>query len=319
MNTELSTQVLDQEKIDLIKRTICKGASNDELALFIQQCNRTGLDPFSRQIYSIERRAKNPKTGQWETNRSTLISIDGERLIAERTGKYEGQEGPFWCGPDGQWCDVWLKDEHPAACKIGVYKTGFRAPLWGVAKFTEFVQTTATGSPNAMWTKFPTTMLAKCAESQALRKAFPMELSGLYTTEEMGQASNGAPEIIDQKPAEVIEADAEPAPALPGEKEEKPEWDDDAFLREWSKPSWVLGMNRKDAEDMTDRNGERYGKKSTYVLFQMLNSISKAIKTASDEQKEQYALKVSAICEILQNRKLERELVEARPDPNLKG
>ena len=94
MANELSTTVLDQEKVDLIKRTICKGASNDELELFVQQCNRTGLDPFARQIYSIERRSKNQKTGQWEIIRQTQVSVDGLRLVAERTGKYAGGRQP---------------------------------------------------------------------------------------------------------------------------------------------------------------------------------------------------------------------------------
>lgn len=211
-NTEVA-QAFNHEQIELIKRTIAKGASDDELKLFLHQCQRTGLDPFARQIYSVARREKDKATGNYVSRMTTQVSIDGFRLVAQRSSEYAGQTPPLWCGSDGVWRDVWLHPEPPAAAKVGVYRKGFSEALIAVARFDSYAQRFTDGNLMGLWAKMPEVMIAKCAEALALRKAFPQELSGLYTSDEMGQA-DAPPVHVEPKqiPVKVEEVHAEVVP-----------------------------------------------------------------------------------------------------------
>lgn len=184
-HTLQSVEFFSREQIELVKSTICRGATDDELRLFLGTCERLRLDPFAKQVHSVPR--KNKKTGTLE--RTTQVSIDGFRLIAERTGKYQGQTPVEWCGKDGKWSDVWLHNHPPAAARVGVLREGFMAPLFAVATLASYGQY-YDGNLSGQWKTMPDVMIAKCAEALALRKAFPNDLSGVYTPDEMGQAEN---------------------------------------------------------------------------------------------------------------------------------
>lgn len=217
MNTELVEFTKDQ--VQLVKRTICcptnREATNDELSLFIGQCKRTGLDPFAKQIYAIFRYDK--RLGREVMTVQT--GIDGFRVIAERTGRYVGKAATYWCGPDEQWREVWLNEEPPKAAKVVVRKLAGSqiAETPAVAHWSEYAD-----KGKGLWASMPANQLAKCAEALALRQAFPNDLSGLYTADEMEQADahplavadgsavdGSAVEVVDELPEHASGADAE--------------------------------------------------------------------------------------------------------------
>jgi phage recombination protein Bet len=177
------------EQTQLISTTIAPGCSNDELRLFAYACQRTGLDPFSRQIYAIKRGGK----------LTIQVSIDGLRSIAERTGQLDGSQS-YWCGSDGVWVDVWLDSKPPAAAKTVIHRKGCAHPFSATARFADF------NAGQGLWSKMPSVMIAKCSEAQALRRAFPADLSGVYSTDEMDQAVE--PVTVTTAPALPAKGDA---------------------------------------------------------------------------------------------------------------
>jgi phage recombination protein Bet len=192
---------LSNEQIDLLKRTIAKGATDDELQMFIQTSKRLGLDPFARQIFIVKRYDSESKA----MVAAIQVSIDGFRLVAERSGQYRGQTAPQWCGPDGKWVDLWTDTANPPfAARVGVHRAGFVEPLYRTARWGSYAQFGKSGL-FPVWSQYGDTMLAKCAESQALRAAFPNELSGIYSKEEMGAANDAAP-ARERPPARTLDS-----------------------------------------------------------------------------------------------------------------
>src|SRR5262245_52241926 len=176
------------EQVALVRRTLMSAKrepTDDELALFIYQCDRTGLDPFAGQILAVYR---------WDSRSNdekmrVQATIDGLRLVADRTERY-APGASYWCGEDGIWRDVWLEQVPPHAERVTVRKvvagqlTEFSVPaLW-----KEYAPRNRDGKLTGLWPQMPSLMLAKCAEALALRRAFPNETRGLYTKEEMDQA-----------------------------------------------------------------------------------------------------------------------------------
>ena len=183
MFTEVSTlphPTLSREKIELIKQTVARGSTDLELQLFFHACERTGLDPLMKQIYAIKR--WDAKLGKEAMAIQT--GIDGYRIIAERTGRYAPGPRTIFS----------YNDKNELVSAVASVKKQTADGSWHIVEheafWDEYVQKTKDGSVTSMWQQKGHIMLGKCAESGCLRKAFPAELAGVYTHEEMMQADN---------------------------------------------------------------------------------------------------------------------------------
>ncbi len=180
---ELEGIKITRGQIELIKRTIFIGASDDEMRLFFHECRRRGVHPMDRLIYPVSRKDK-------DGNRHVTfqMGIDYLRAAGEETGRYVGQK-PIQYGPiikqkteEGdieapEWAEAIILRKDPESGEI--------AEIPHQVRWIEYYPGQKLGH---MWRKMPHNQLAKCAEAGALRKAFPRKLGGLYINEEMEQA-----------------------------------------------------------------------------------------------------------------------------------
>lgn len=219
-NGKLSTGQWNSEQIKILKDQIAKDCTDSELALFGQICQRTGLDPFAKQIYALKR-------GKGDNSKMTIqTSIDGYRLIADRTGKHAGTDDAVFDEGISLFHHIKEGRGYPVIATVTVWKivSGERCPFTASASWDQYKQEfdewnngkrTGTKKLGDMWAKMPHLMLSKCAEALALRKAFPAELSGLYTADEMAQAENDVTvmEVDQSKPVTVKAVEVqEPSP-----------------------------------------------------------------------------------------------------------
>lgn len=186
------TEWTENQRAALTQLGIANAPKGDQL-VFLHYAQKTGLDPFARQIFMIKRWDSQSRSEKF----TIQAGIDGLRVIAERTGRYEGRTPISWCGADGVWRDVWLdKSTPPTAARVGVYKDRFREPLVAVAVFEEYAARKKDKDLTHMWASKPAHMIGKVAEALALRAAFPQDLSNVFTPEETDRdAPQGEPGV----------------------------------------------------------------------------------------------------------------------------
>lgn len=187
--------------------------TRSELIIYAQYCAANGMDPLGKDVYFIK-----DKKGKVHYQ----ISIDGLRGRSESSGEYVGRKGPYWCGKDGVWHDFWILDEAPMGARVGIIRKGCEEPFWGFARLASYRQSEQSWSN---WGKMPEVMLAKCAESQAHRAAFPKNCSRLYIPEEMHEVIEGQvmAELPKPEPKRFGSPNVTPASLTPRNSVQAPE------------------------------------------------------------------------------------------------
>ena len=161
--------------------------------VFMHVCQRTGLDPFNKEIYMIGRRERG-RNGEPDSVKWTIqTGIDGFRKRAEQHPQYAGTLDPEWCGTDGVWRDVWVEPRPPVAARVRVLRHDRQHPITLPVRFAEFAATYGDGNLQGQWKTKPAHMIEKVAEAASLRKAFPETFAGLFTDDEMAHTENVRP------------------------------------------------------------------------------------------------------------------------------
>ncbi len=232
-----------RQQINLIRQTIMPGATDPELALFLEYARRTGLDPFAKQLIPIRTYDSKTRSERYEF----MTGIDGLRLVAHRTGEHNGVDGPYYRAKGGEWKDYWDGDDPPWECKFTVFRKGAEHGFTARIKYAEFVRTRRRGEGrNAVrevygpWATMPEQMMAIRAESHALRRAFPRETSGLFLREDdAGEAAA----------VHVVNPDAEASDAQKGELHRLAEvfgWTEDEY-----RARLEAATGKRSAKDLT--------------------------------------------------------------------
>lgn len=166
----------NQEQLKLITDTVAKGATPDELKLFLYRCQIMELDPLKPGQIHFVKYGNSPGT--------IVVGIEGFRARAARTGKLSGIKRGVIRDEKGKCVGAWAE----------IYRTDWTHPAREEVSLHEY------NTGKAGWAKMPETMIKKVAEAAALRMAFPDDLGGIYESSEMDQAKDQPPQITVDQP-----------------------------------------------------------------------------------------------------------------------
>lgn len=210
IQTALTERNIDTAVWTTLQNSVFPGAKDESILLAVDYCKARKLDILKKPCHIVPMSVTDAKTGNKNWRDVIMPGIYEQRITAFRTGQMAGQDEPVF-GNTVTFRGI----EAPEWCRVTVYRfiNNERCAFSHTEYFSEACATTKDGKPNSMWSKRPRGQLAKCAEAGALRKAFPDELGGVITADEVNeepinQHSAATPDsgttVIDTQSVELI-------------------------------------------------------------------------------------------------------------------
>ena len=184
IQTALIERNIDTAVWTTLQNSVFPGAKDESILLAVDYCKARKLDILKKPCHIVPMSVTDAKTGNKNWRDVIMPGIYEQRITAFRTGQMAGQDEPVF-GDTVTFRGI----EAPEWCRVTVYRfiNNERCAFSHTEYFSEACATTKEGKPNSMWSKRPRGQLAKCAEAGALRKAFPDELGGVITADEVNE------------------------------------------------------------------------------------------------------------------------------------
>lgn len=280
MTTDLMTiNYQSPEVIRTLKQTVAVGATDAEFAMFTSYCQSTGLNPFKKEVWFIKTKGYQRRDGTTVEGKVQIMTgINGFLAIANKHPAFDGLE-----------CETMVEGSKIIGARAKVHRKDRKYPSVAVALMSEYYKPSPSGK-GGVWEQMPSIMIQKCAKALALREAFPQELNGLYTAEEMPNdyAAHNVPNVpaVPVSPAETgavidtqtgeIKAPSAADPAS-GLRDAQTSLEDDDLPWETDSKPKTESKAQKTQYDVSGLQGGKLEKAEEYLRENMCHEVSQGI------------------------------------------
>lgn len=244
--------VSEDELKEVLRNSLYPGAQDASIKLVLSYCRAAGLDPMQKPVHIVP---------MWSSKAGAMVDtimpgIGLYRTQASRTGQFAGMSEPEF-GPMIIETIGGAEVCYPEFCKVTVKRAlpnGIIAEFVAVEYWIENYAVKGgkekSVAPNAMWSKRPRGQIIKCAEAQAMRKAFP-EMGAAPTADEMeGKSLDDGATTFDNETGKIITA--------PPQTKDLPPYPDEQLSKNLSQWQDAINAKKMTPHDIVAKIMSRY-------------------------------------------------------------